>query len=78
MNRDEIIKALKKKLRAKVDVAKRSDDSGGGIGLANINNRIKLYYGDEYGLKISSILNVGTFVTVEFPINIQEGGVQDA
>ena len=74
----EALKALKKKLRAKVDVAKRSDDSGGGIGLANINNRIKLYYGDEYGLKISSILNVGTFVTVEFPINIQEGGVQDA
>lgn len=69
----EALKSLKQKLSSRVDITSSTDESGRGIGLANINNRIKLYYGDEYGLKISSILNVGTFVTVEFPINIKEG-----
>lgn len=68
----EVLKALQKKLSAKgndTDFDTRGD--GHGIGLVNINNRIKLFYGDEYGLKISSILNVGTFVTVEFPRSIK-------
>lgn len=74
----EALKALRQKLSKRVDVTKSVDDSGHGIGLVNINNRIKLYFGDEYGLKISSILNVGTFVTVEFPINAKKGGELDA
>lgn len=36
------------------------------IGLANINERLKLYFGDEYSLTISSNLGIGT--TVEFCI----------
>jgi len=32
------------------------------IGLKNINSRIKLYYGNEYGIHISSAKNVGTRV----------------
>lgn len=34
------------------------------IGLRNVNNRIKMYYGQNYGLKITSQLNVGTTVTL--------------
>jgi len=37
------------------------------IGLANINARIKILFGDDYGLKIDSELNKGTQVTVTFP-----------
>ena len=74
----ETLETLRQKLSSRVDVTKSADDGGHGIGLVNINNRIKLYFGDEYGLKISSILNVGTFVTVEFPINIEKGGEKDA
>lgn len=36
------------------------------IGLANITERLKLYFGDEYGLKIYSNLGIGT--TAEFCI----------
>lgn len=38
------------------------------IGLHNIYQRIKLYYGEEYGLEIESTLNVGTRVTVSLPL----------
>jgi two-component system sensor histidine kinase YesM len=45
-----------------------SDLKFSGIGIRNVEDRIKLYYGDEYGLKISSKLNEGTSVTVELPL----------
>lgn len=39
-----------------------------GIGLYNINNRIKLYYGDDFGLKIHSRPRNGTLVTLTLPL----------
>ena len=68
---------LQEKLSRTVGDGKLADEENGhGIGLANINRRIKLFYSDEYGIKIKSILNVGTFVTIEIPLNIEkkEGG----
>ena len=41
--------------------------SGNGIGLANINERISLSYGEGYGLSIESELDAGTVVTVTIP-----------
>jgi two-component system sensor histidine kinase YesM len=38
-----------------------------GIGLVNISKRIKLKFGDEYGLQISSEPSKGTVVTVSLP-----------
>lgn len=38
-----------------------------GFGLYNVYSRIKLYYGDSYGLTIESTKNVGTKVTVHIP-----------
>lgn len=37
---------------------------GSGIGVRNVNERIKLYFGKEYGLTIQSELDVGTMVTI--------------
>ena len=45
---------------------KHSKD-GNGIGLANIDERIKLSYGEEYGLSIESELDEGTTVTITIP-----------
>lgn len=39
-----------------------------GFALINVNKRIKLYYGEEYGLKISSIKGAGTKTTVVIPL----------
>lgn len=37
------------------------------IALTNVNDRIKLFFGDEYGLKIRSTKNVGTVVEIQLP-----------
>lgn len=38
------------------------------VGLNNINQRLKFYYGSEYGLSIESEIGVGTKVIVKIPV----------
>ncbi len=38
-----------------------------GFGLKNVNERVKLYFGEDYGLSIESEPDVGTSVTVHLP-----------
>lgn len=38
-----------------------------GIALRNINKRLKLNYGEEYGLEITSILGKGTSMILTIP-----------
>jgi two-component system sensor histidine kinase YesM len=38
-----------------------------GIGIRNVNERIKLYFGHEYGIQIRSEIEVGTCVTITIP-----------
>jgi two-component system sensor histidine kinase YesM len=58
-----------------------ADDSGdirmeSGFGIGNVNKRIKLYYGKQYGLSVRSEYNTGTCVTLVIPAK-KEAGVQD-
>ena len=39
-----------------------------GFGLENVNKRIKLYYGKQYGLTVESRFLEGTRVTVAIPL----------
>ncbi|MBY0010624.1 sensor histidine kinase [Paenibacillus typhae] len=41
--------------------------SGSGVGVRNVNERIGLYYGREFGLSFESELEEGTTVTIVFP-----------
>lgn len=50
--------------RLLVDHGHVPSKSGSGIGVRNVNERIKLYFGNEYGLIIESELDEGTDVTV--------------
>ena len=43
-----------------------------GIGIKNVNDRLKIYFGKNYGLRITSELDVGTSVEIRMP-RIQEG-----
>lgn len=38
-----------------------------GVGVYNVQNRLKLYYGEDYGISYSSIEGEGTIVTVKIP-----------
>ena len=48
----------------------RSDSKG--IGVKNVNDRLKIYFGDEYGISIESELDVGTTVKIKIP-KIEKG-----
>jgi len=41
---------------------------GSGVGVKNVNERIKLYYGDEYGLSFESEPEVGTTANIWLPV----------
>ena len=43
-----------------------------GVGLFNVNRRIKLNFGEEYGLHITSSPGHGTLVTLTLPIITKE------
>lgn len=57
----EELEELRKSIRS--DVIKESRH----IGVANVNQRIKLYFGDEYGVFVDSKEGMGTTVKVWFP-----------
>ncbi len=38
-----------------------------GIGVKNVNDRIKIYFGDKYGISVRSELDVGTCVSIRIP-----------
>lgn len=42
-----------------------------GYGLKNVNDRIHLLYGDEYGIQIFSELGIGTTVVMRFPKEVR-------
>lgn len=44
---------------------------GSGIGLRNVNQRIKLYFGEQYGLHIKSEPDVGTKITIHLPMKLE-------
>lgn len=59
MSKDEIERLVSKEIISEKKI--------GGVGISNVDSRIKLYYGEEYGLKIDSELNEGTVVKVCIP-----------
>lgn len=65
-----ILIQIKKELEnAAVKLKNSSDETTNGIGLSNINSRIALFYGEDYGITINSAVNNGTIVTVKLPID---------
>lgn len=58
---DDKMNELIEKLR------KNDTSSGKSIGLTNVNKRIKMYHGDQYGLTVSSKVGEGTTISVKLP-----------
>lgn len=49
-----------------------SPSEGHGIALHNVNNRISLLFGEEYGLQVFSVVNIGTEVRINLPASFEE------
>ena len=57
------------------DLAKTTDvqpTSEAGFGLFNVNSRLKLYYGGDYGLTLESRQTAGTHIRVFLPLRLPE------
>ena len=70
----EKLEELRRRMRMDDRQVEEEKGCHGGTGLRNVNRRIQLRYGDEYGLQIESMAGRGTVVTVRFPA---EGGSYD-
>lgn len=65
---EETLLWLNKRLNAiSFDYIKPQRDGKGGIALLNVNNRIRLLFGEEYGICVQSKQNVGTDVELTLP-----------
>lgn len=70
----EILNELNRRFR---DNCSTEQNSKKGIALLNVNQRIKLMYGKEYGIYINSAMGIGTEVHINLPIRKgQSQGVQ--
>lgn len=60
--------------KLRLSIKKDCRDTDKGFGLANVNERIRMRYGNQYGVNIDSVENEGTTVTVLLPATkIKEG-----
>ncbi len=60
------------RLQKKIDGAVEPDGgSGHGIGLKNVQDRIRVTFGEEYGLSVQSKLGMYTKVIVTLPVQVQ-------
>lgn len=64
MNEEEVEK-LKKKIAGEIET---SGGSGNGIGLKNVQDRIRISFGEKYGIGIASKLGCYTKITVRIPM----------
>lgn len=54
----------------------RTETEEGSIGLANVHQRIRLFYGEEYGLRINSRAEFGTEVEISLPVRYQSENME--
>jgi two-component system sensor histidine kinase YesM len=64
---DDKLRMIMKSLSAKQGLIGHNQDRIINIGLANVNNRVKLNYGNEYGIIIESEPGLGTEVVIMMP-----------
>lgn len=54
-----------------------SSKRGSGIGVKNVNERIRLYFGEEYGLTIQSEPDDGTIISIHLPAQVYAETIQE-
>lgn len=60
-----------------LDYIRPESETHGGIAVVNVNNRIRLLFGEEYGVCIYSTENVGTDVEITLPLMKKDGRKQN-
>ncbi len=66
---EETLEKLNRRLGRAYDSLGTGDGEKGGIALSNVNNRIHLIFGDEYGMHVYSMPGRGTDVEITIPLS---------
>lgn len=66
---EEEVERLYKKITGEIET---SGGSGNGIGLKNVQDRIKMSFGERYGIEIASKLGCYTKIMVRIPLRKNE------
>ena len=74
---EEKLAALNRKLGRANDSLNSSEEEKGGIALVNVNNRIHLIFGDEYGMHVYSVPERGTDVEITIPLTESDREVKN-
>ncbi len=56
------------------EIMRPCSETGKGFGLANVNERIRMYFGPSYGMSIDSRKGEGTRVAIRIPVLREENG----
>ena len=54
------------------EILQKDSHQKSGIGIKNVNDRVKIYFGEQYGVTISSELDEGTKVEIRMPKILEE------
>ena len=54
------------------NILKKERTDSKGIGVKNVNDRIKIYFGNNYGIVVESELDVGTTITIKIPAVMED------
>lgn len=73
----DILEKLNHQLNQPVFESIQLSRNKGGIAIANVNNRIHLIFGEEYGIAVYSTVNVGTDTVITLPLISSERQVKD-
>ncbi len=72
MDRETLLKLQEKLSSAPQEAQWVEKKQGDGVAMQNVNNRLKLLYGEEFGLTVSSTPGIGTEVRLVIPLIIRE------
>ena len=68
MSREALARLNDRLVQTRFDYIDSAAEKEGGIALVNVNNRLRLLFGEQYGLNIYSEPNVGTDVEITLPL----------
>lgn len=69
MDREALAELTERLTQTRFDYIDSATEKEGGIALVNVNNRLRLLFGEQYGLNIYSEPNVGTDVEITLPLH---------
>jgi two-component system, sensor histidine kinase YesM len=69
MDREALADLTDRLTQTRFDYIDSAAEKEGGIALVNVNNRLRLLFGEQYGLNIYSEPNVGTDVEITLPLH---------